>query len=103
MTARSAAPPAAVGNGPWILHACGARSWATTACTRCGTAPWDEELGMTATFPGIEHARLGLPSEWGWQVTALPGQPDQVLCPPCAARESAGAACRAPWAAGRQP
>lgn len=57
----------------------------TAACTRCGTALWDEPLGMTVTFTSIEQARQELPA-WGWTVSAPGDGVEQVLCPGCAAR-----------------
>jgi hypothetical protein len=74
--------------GPWTLRSrvtlAGARSWVTVACSRCAAVPCDEALGMYASFASIDQARLELPRDWGWLVTALPGRADQVLCPRCA-------------------
>lgn len=74
--------------GPWTIRSRqsgdGARSRVTVACTRCGTVPCDEPLGMYASFATIEDARQELPRDWGWLVTAVPGGPEHVLCPGCA-------------------
>ena len=81
--------PAASGTGPWTVRSWGAgtsaRSWVTAVCTVCGAMPCDEDLGMYASFASIEQAREELPRDWGWPVLTLPGRPEQVLCPGCAA------------------
>lgn len=81
--------PAASRTGPWTVRSRGAgtsaRSWVTAACTSCGAVPCDEALGMYAGFASIAQAREELPRAWGWLVVTVPGGPEQVLCPGCAA------------------
>jgi hypothetical protein len=88
-SARSPTPVSVPPGGPWTLHTRepgdGTRPWVTASCTRCGAALWDELLGMTITFAGIEQARQELPG-LGWAVSAPRGGAEQVLCPGCAAR-----------------
>ena len=79
-------PPAATRSGPWTLRTWAGRLRVTAACTLCGAVPWDEPLGMTATFTSISQAREELPRDWGWPVAALPGGAELVLCPGCADR-----------------
>jgi hypothetical protein len=75
--------------GPWTLRTReadgGARPQVTPVCTGCGTAVWDEPLGMIVTFASTEQARQELPG-LGWAVRASRGGAEQVLCPECAAR-----------------
>lgn len=74
--------------GPWTIRTRhtpdGIRTRVTAACTRCGAVPCDEPLGMYASFPTIERARVELPRDWDWHVTTPPGGTEQVLCPRCA-------------------
>jgi hypothetical protein len=94
--------PAAARSGPWTLRTRGtgtlARSWVTAACTGCGDVLWDEDLGMTVAFASVEQAREDLPRDWGWCAVTLPGGPEHVLCPRCAALLAASPAARAPGA-----
>ena len=92
----AATRPPATRSSPWTLSTRGTRTCVTVACTRCGDIPWDEALGMTASYPSTEHARRELPRDWGWQVTSQPGKAEQVLCPGCAAREPADTGTRPP-------
>jgi hypothetical protein len=67
--------------GPWTVRSC-----VTASCSRCGTAPLDEDTRLTPHFTGIDQARRELPRDWGWTCVPRSNWPkdDELLCPACA-------------------
>jgi hypothetical protein len=67
--------------GPWTVRSC-----VTASCTRCGTAPADEDTGLTPHFASTAQAREELTRDWGWTCTPRSDWPkdDTLLCPDCA-------------------
>ena len=76
--------------GPWAFRTC-----VTGACTRCGTAPLDEDTGIAPHFASVAQAADELTRDWGWHVTTRAGQWDELLCPACA-KADGGAHLKAP-------
>ena len=67
--------------GPWTVLSC-----VTASCTRCGTAPLDEDTKLTPHFTDTDQAREELTRDWGWTCTPRSNWPkgDVLLCPACA-------------------
>jgi hypothetical protein len=68
--------------GPWTVLSC-----VTAACSNCGTAPADEDTGMTPHFASTSQAAQELAQNWGWHHDRRSQWPkdDLLLCPECAA------------------